>query len=134
MRLYDGASEIKWKYEGVKSAQQMRAEGDKRALFEVPCVLFDNGTEDVVGFETVADAAARFCVPNTGDPQETVDSMNAVVAGTYKAPGVEQAQQTADEAKAIAEKAGTAAASVDEYMDAILGLDATDETEATDAE
>lgn len=131
MRLYDGASEIKWKYEGVKSAQQMRAEGDKRALFEVPCVLFDNGAEDVVGFETVADAAARFCVPNTGDPQETVDSMNAVVAGTYKAPGAAEAQAAADEAKATAD---TAAASVNEYMDALLGLNTTDETEATDAE
>ena len=41
------------------------------------------------------------------------------------------AQNTADEAKATA---GTAAASVNEYMDALLGLSATDETEATDAE
>ena len=37
----------------------------------------------------------------------------------------------ADEAKATAD---TAAASVNEYMDALLGLSATDETEATDAE
>ena len=42
-----------------------------------------------------------------------------------------EAKGVADEAKATA---GTAAASVDEYMDALLGLSATDETEATDAE
>ena len=43
----------------------------------------------------------------------------------------EEAQTTATEAKATAD---TAAASVNEYMDALLGLDATSETEATDAE
>ena len=43
----------------------------------------------------------------------------------------QEAQTTANEAKATA---GTAAASVNEYMDALLGLDATNETEATDAE
>ena len=44
---------------------------------------------------------------------------------------IEGASAKADEAKATA---GTAAASVDEYMDALLGLGATDETGATDAE
>ena len=44
---------------------------------------------------------------------------------------VEDASAKADEAKATAD---TAAASVNEYMDALLGLNATDETEATDAE
>ena len=49
------------------------------------------------------------------------------------APAIEAskaAQATADEAKATAD---TAAASMNEYLDALLGLDATDETEATDA-
>ena len=41
------------------------------------------------------------------------------------------AQTTADEAKTTAD---TAAASVNEYMDALLGLTTTDETGATDAE
>lgn len=44
---------------------------------------------------------------------------------------VTAADAKADEAKATA---GTTAASVNEYMDALLGLGATDETEATDAE
>lgn len=43
----------------------------------------------------------------------------------------EEAKTAADEAKSTA---GTAAASVNEYMDALLGLGTTDETEATDAE
>lgn len=43
----------------------------------------------------------------------------------------QEAQTTADEAKTTAD---TTAASVNEYMDALLGLNTTDETEATDAE
>ena len=43
----------------------------------------------------------------------------------------EKAKAAADEAKTTAD---TAAASVNEYMDALLGLDTTNETEATDAE
>ena len=57
------------------------------------------------------------------------------------APAIEAskaAQATADEAKAIADEAkatvDTSAASVNEYMDALLGLGTTGETEATDAE
>ena len=44
---------------------------------------------------------------------------------------IDTAKATADEAKGAAD---TAAASMNEYLDALLGLDATDETEATDAE
>lgn len=44
---------------------------------------------------------------------------------------VTTAQTTADEAKSTAD---TAAASMNEYLDALLGLGATNETEATDAE
>ena len=44
---------------------------------------------------------------------------------------IDTAKATADEAKGAAD---TAAASVTEYVDALLGLGATDETEATDAE
>lgn len=44
---------------------------------------------------------------------------------------IDTAKATADEAKGAAD---TAAASMNECLDALLGLDATDETEATDAE
>lgn len=51
---------------------------------------------------------------------------------------MEDATAKADEAKATSDEAKTAAdttaASMNEYMDALLGLGATDETEATDAE
>ena len=44
---------------------------------------------------------------------------------------IDTAKATADDAKGAAD---TAAASMNEYLDALLGLDATDETEAADAE
>ena len=44
---------------------------------------------------------------------------------------IDTAKATADEAKGAAD---TAAASMNEYLDALLGLSTTDETEATDAE
>lgn len=47
------------------------------------------------------------------------------------AEAMRDANAKADEAKAAAD---TTAASVDEYLDALLGLSATDETEAADAE
>lgn len=51
---------------------------------------------------------------------------------------IDTAKATAEEAKQTVSEAGTtadtAAASMNEYLDALLGLDATDETEATDAE
>lgn len=131
MILYDGTSDVTWKYEGTKTAAEMKKDPSKRVLFEKPCVLFDGGDGKIVSFETVSDACARFAVPASGGPEKAVEDMIAVVSGTYRAPGVAEAQATADEAKATAD---TAATSVNEYMDALLGLDATNETEATDAE
>ena len=65
-------------------------------------------------------------------PTESKEAIEAVEANM----GVLSAKVTATDAKADEAKAtaGTAAASVNEYMDALLGLNATDETEATDAE
>ena len=56
---------------------------------------------------------------------------DATSAAQTAAEAAATAQTTADEAKTTAD---TAAASVNEYMDALLGLGATSETEATDAE
>ena len=56
---------------------------------------------------------------------------DATSAAQTAAEAAATAQTTADEAKATAD---TAAVSVNEYMDALLGLSATSETEATDAE
>lgn len=131
MQLYDQVSSITWAYGGEMTPEEMR-EGDLyNELFEVPCVLYDNGAGKVYRFEPLETVCARWAVPYTGNPTQDFDSLTAAMDGTYKAPGVEEAQQTADEAKATAD---TAAASVNEYMDALLGLDTTNETEAADAE
>ena len=65
-------------------------------------------------------------------PTESKEAIEAVEANMDALSAkVTATDAKADEAKATA---GTAAASVNEYMDALLGLNATDETEATDAE
>ena len=65
-------------------------------------------------------------------PTESKDAIEAVEANLSAL----STQLTATDAKADEAKttADTAAASVNEYMDALLGLNATSETEATDAE
>ena len=138
MQLYDQVSSITWAYGGEMTPEEMR-EGDLyNELFEVPCVLYDNGAGKVYRFEPLETVCARWAVPYTGNPTQDFDSLTAAMDGTYKAPGVAEveekaatAQNTADEANATAD---TAAASVNEYMDALLGLNTTSETEATDAE
>ena len=65
-------------------------------------------------------------------PTESKDAIEAVEANvTALTTRVTTAEATAAEAKATTD---TAAASMNEYMDALLGLDTTDETEATDVE
>ena len=54
-----------------------------------------------------------------------------ILAASRQVDDIETANATAEEAKGAAD---TAAASTNEYLDALLGLDATDEAEATDAE
>ena len=131
MIIYDGVSGIDWFYEGYKTVETMKGESDKRDLFEVPCVLEDNGAGKVYRYRRLSEVAQAYAVPFVGSPGYVFSCIQGAVNGTYKAPGVEEAQQTADEAKTTAD---TAAASVNEYMDALLGLGTTNETEATDAE
>ena len=152
MILYDQTSPIDWFYDGQLQPEDMRGSEMYGRLFEEPCVLYDDGAGRVYSFEPLAAIASRCAVPMTGDAESAFDSCMAVMSGTYRAPGVAEveekadaaqtaaqtasetaatAQTTADEAKATAD---TAAASMNEYMDALLGLDTTDETEAADAE
>ena len=63
------------------------------------------------------------------ESKEAIEAVEANVAALTTRMTTTEA--TADEAKATVD---TAAASMNEYMDALLGLNATDETEATDAE
>lgn len=131
MQLYDQASSITWAYGGEMTPEEMSESDLCNELFEVPCVLYDNGAGKVYRFEPLETVCARWAVPYTGNPAQDFSNLTSAMAGTYKAPGVAEAQQTADEAKTTAD---TATASVNEYMDALLGLGTTDETEATDAE
>lgn len=133
MKLYVSGP-VDWFYDGWKTEDEMRADKRFKTLFDVPCVLFDNGKDRVYRFTALETLCARWAVPYTGNADTDYDNLIAAMSGTYKAPGAAEAQATADEAKSIAEQAGTAAASVNGYMDALLGLGATDETEATDAE
>lgn len=166
MLLYDQGASVDWFYAGTQTYDEMKADPLHRALTEVPCVLYDNGLGEVYSFEPLESACSRWAVPYTGSPEQDFSNLVSAMTGTYKAPGVAEAQQTADEAKATADEAkgavadatsaaqtaseaaataqsaadeakttaDTAAASMNEYLDALLGLDATDGTEATDAE
>lgn len=131
MKLYDQTSAIEWFYGTEMTAEEMR--GDRRydQLFREPCVLYDDGAGKVYRFETLAGLAARCAVPQSGPAEVVYERCAECLGGTYRAPGVAEVETIATEAKATAD---TAAASVNEYMDALLGLNTTDETEAIDAE
>lgn len=98
-------------------------------------------TPDVLAYQAKqtadeAKAAAQTASETAATAQAAADKAKGAVADATSAAqtaaeAAATAQTTADEAKATA---GTAAASMNEYLDALLGLDATDETGATDAE
>ena len=135
MKLYDGASDIGWFYDGPKTRAEM--DGDSRYPQDGRAVLHDDGAGKVYSWQLLDVLCDAYGVTKTEDARADFD---AVATAMEKIPPdrAEQAlemaataQTTAGEAKATAD---TAAASVNEYMDALLGLDATSETEATDAE
>ena len=132
VEIYDKKSDINWFYTGeTLTAKQMMDRLEYEGMFRCTALLFTNGAGSAYYWRDLSDLAAEYAVPSSGDPEEVLELINNAANGTYKAPGVAEAQQTADEAKATAD---TAAASMNEYMDALLGLDTTNETEATDAE
>ena len=133
MIVYDGVSNVDWFYHGEKTAEEMRADPEFSGIFDGPALLYDNGAGKVYGWEPLADVCARWCVPLGPGVDLALDKVKGIATGGFSDPSdvATEAKQTADEAKATA---GTTAASVNEYMDALLGLGATDETEATDAE
>ena len=78
---------------------------------------------------SAADAKADEAKAAADEAKGAVD--DATSAAQTASEAAATAQTTADEAKTTAD---TAAAGMNEYMDALLGLSETDETEATDAE
>lgn len=107
MILYDGKSEVNWFYCGKLSFEDMAGIPDLADVTRVPCVLYDNADGAVYWYEKLSDVAERSCVPNIGNPDSVFSNIVAAMSGTYKAPGVAEAEAKADEAKAIALQAGT---------------------------
>ena len=135
MHLYDGTSSIDWFYFGTMTREQM--DGNPKYPQDGRAVLFDDGAGKIYSWKLLDAMCDEYGVEKTEDAQADFDAV-ATAMEEIPPDRIEQAleiaataQTTADEAKATA---GTAAASVDEYMDALLGLNTTSETEATDAE
>ena len=135
MQLYDGTSDIDWFYDGHKTRAEMN--GDSRYPQDGRAVLYDDGAGKVYSWQRLDVLCDAFGVTKTEDSRADFDAV-ATAMEEIPPDRAEQAletaataQTTADEAKATAD---TAAASMNEYLDALLGLDATDETEAADAE
>lgn len=107
-----------------------------------------SGTElaDFSGYELVSQwevegaVRARFLRKLEANTEAAIRSLEANMQTVSKKvdEGMAEASTKADKAASVAgeakQAADTAAASVDEYMDALFGLNTTDETEATDAE
>lgn len=107
MILYDQGTSVDWFYTGSQTYDEMKADPFRKALTEVPCVLYDNGAGKVYSFEPLESVCARWAVPYTGNPERDFSNLTSAMAGAYKAPGVAEAQATADEAKQMAEQAGS---------------------------
>lgn len=106
---------------GLKGAESLKvtdAEGGEVADF--------SGYELVSQWEVEGAVRARFLRKLEANTEAAIRSLEANMATVSKKvdEGMADASKKADEA----------AASVNEYMDALLGLNTTDETEATDAE
>ena len=120
---------------GLKGADSLKvtdADGTELADF--------SGYELVSQWEVEGAVRARFLRKLEANTEAAIRSLEANMATISKKVdgGMADASTRADEAASVAgeakQAADTAAASVNEYMDALLGLNATDETEATDAE
>lgn len=98
-----------------------------------------SGYELVSQWESNGAVRARFLRKLDANTEAAIRSLEANMVTVSKKvdDGVADASKKADEAASVAgeakQAADTAAASVNEYMDALLGLNTTDETEATDA-
>ena len=109
MQVYDGKSSVKWFYDGLMTFEQMRADSRKRLLTEAPCVLIDDGQGTAYDYRTIQSMCAEYGVEYTGDSETDMAAISDKIANPDPTPDVlaYQAKQTADEAKQIAEQAGT---------------------------
>ena len=135
LEIYDKKSGLKFPNGETWDVERIKADPTYSMLFDTDCVIEVVGgvTRSYTPLESLAEA---YGIEMGDDPNETLEQIEAErkrqVEYNKNAPTVlEQAAADAKEAKS---KADTTAASVNEYMDALLGLNTTDETEATDAE
>lgn len=89
--------------------EQMRADSRKKLLTEVPCLLIDDGQGTAYDYRTIQSMCSEYGVEYTGDSETDMAAISDKIANPDPTPDVlaYQAKQTADEAKAIAEHAGT---------------------------
>ena len=130
---YDGKSNITWNDRGELTTDQMAGIPELAGVLTTRALLYDDGAGVVYDWAPLEDVARMWCIPTALTDQDIVDRLNLIAGSGWQDPSEQArtAQATADDAKATAD---TAAASMNEYMDALLGLNATNETEATDAE
>lgn len=130
MYLYDGTSDVDFFYAGTMTHAEISEDPSLADLISTPCVLYDDGEGRVYRFERLDVLADRYGVEMTDDADQTFSAVRSAM----DEPATGKAEQALQMAESAQQTADTAAASVNEYMDALLGLDATNETEATDAE
>ena len=142
--LYDNGEGKVYRFEPLNDLAARWAVPVERSASEVyedvkGCIAGTYKAPGVAEVEEKADAAqtaAQTASETAATAQAAADEAKDAVADATSAAqtateAAATAQTTADEAKAAAD---TAAAGMNEYMDALLGLNTTDETEATDAE
>lgn len=119
---------------GLKGADSLKVtDGDGTELADF------SGYELVSQWESDGAVRARFLRKLEPNTEAAIRSLEANMAAVSKKvdEGMADASKRADEAASVAgeakQAADTAAASMAEYMDALLGLNATDETEAANA-
>ena len=120
---------------GLKGAESLKVtDGDGTELADF------SGYELVSQWEVDGAVRARFLRKLEANTEAAIRSLEANMATVSKKvdEGMADASKKADKAASVAgeakQAADTAAASVNEYMDALLGLNTTDETEATNVE
>ena len=136
--LLNGVPCDNFRWQGKDSVEfSLTCTYDEAASIRAPLVVTDGG-ETVASFEGMEPVG----VWQSGESYRLRASreLSEASAGAIRAlednVGALSAKVTATDAKADEAKAtaDTAAASMNEYMDALLGLNTTNETEATDAE
>ena len=83
MVLYDGISSVDWFYDGVKTPEEMKQDSKYSELFELPCVLLDNGNGKVYRYKPLQELAINYGILVGDDPERAYNDMLSKMAGTF---------------------------------------------------